>query len=604
MKRTFYHNSSLEDISGCSKCSKKAHLKEIDLSFSSSNKRYFCTFACRLEYYNNVNETLFRQHALKVVSRRFINNNVFYAMFLMRQLNDVSELCRIILYFMTKEKFIDPTIKRMSDIEFRVIQCYETYTTFNLPEGHIIAGDDKQMKFLMNGCLDDSIISPVPFKLFEESNFDEIFRRKTFSFFRNYKKGLYACGANDLGQLGLPSSVYIEEDLRLTKVSTPDNAFVIDNFDSIYVGNNHTIWLVKGRIFGVGDNLKGQLGVGSSLTTVSNGKPVEIFYDNCSVDIVEKVYVDGDSTFIITQSNIVYSCGDNSSGQLGVGDCENRFFMTKIRFPIDDVDRNLENPTLYCANKRTWFFSNKGEDCDYACGDNKFGCLGVGRSLYTAVCTPTKICVTRRTLVQNDGFRWKEWKTLHIVNSSNHLTLLYGIPKKYPRGVLFVCGNIDAYKLTARFDNYSALHTFTSLDMTIYTQTMYAVHFDKINIGSSHITLFDKKNQHVFGCGNNEKGQLGLGSLCLSIDELTKLYIMYKGDGDKSIAVMHTSNVTGVFSSFDSTFITTKEKKIYATGGNEYGQLGLGHKEVVDRWTEVQVSSFTLAKIPPVVEIQ
>ena len=89
-------------------------------------------------------------------------------------------------------------------------------------------------------------------------------------------------------------------------------------------------------------------------------------------------------TLFVDFDNIVYSCGSNKYGQLGLGDNINRNIPSKIpnlpNLPKDQsvLGRILLPPIKYvaCGTHHTLFV-----DCDdivYSCGSNFFGQLGLG----------------------------------------------------------------------------------------------------------------------------------------------------------------------------------------------------------------------------------
>jgi len=83
---------------------------------------------------------------------------------------------------------------------------------------------------------------------------------------------------------------------------------------------------------------------------------------------------------------------------------------------------------------------------------------------------------------------------------------------------------------------------------------------DEISVGEEH-SLFLYKNGKVYGAGSNERGQLGLGDNIeySSLEEI---------EGTGKIVAISAGDEHSLFLDADG--------KVYATGNNEYGQLGLG----------------------------
>ena len=117
---------------------------------------------------------------------------------------------------------------------------------------------------------------------------------------------LWSCGYNDYGRLGLGTS---EENAHsaFTKVTT--------NVKQISCGYNHAFILKNdGSVWSCGRNLYGQLGLGDT-TDRYTFTQVTTNINNDVKEIVCGYY----KTFILKNDGSLWSCGLNSSGQLGLG---------------------------------------------------------------------------------------------------------------------------------------------------------------------------------------------------------------------------------------------------------------------------------------------
>lgn len=155
----------------------------------------------------------------------------------------------------------------------------------------------------------DNVILPQELKLLcgvhmiKGTNFSTIF---------NLKNGeIYTCGCNYWGQLGLGDN---------TKRSVPHKVN-LDGIVAIDCGSGHVVSLSKlGEIFSWGCNFHGELGLGNT-NHINNPHKVmlgdvgDIMY---SRDIVS-ISCGNNFTLALTKFGDIYSCGDNLFGQLGLG---------------------------------------------------------------------------------------------------------------------------------------------------------------------------------------------------------------------------------------------------------------------------------------------
>ena len=114
-----------------------------------------------------------------------------------------------------------------------------------------------------------------------------------------------AWGQNLYGQLGLGTST--------TTYNTPTVISGLSNVTSIAVGNNHALALdSSNRLWSWGLNTDGQLGLGDTSTLTS---PVEVTI----AGTVSQMQCGASFSMVLLTSGSVYTWGDNSRGQLGIG---------------------------------------------------------------------------------------------------------------------------------------------------------------------------------------------------------------------------------------------------------------------------------------------
>ncbi|MDR0746336.1 MAG: hypothetical protein LBE89_00395, partial [Helicobacteraceae bacterium] len=135
-------------------------------------------------------------------------------------------------------------------------------------------------------------------------------------------------------------------------------------------------------------------------------------------------------------------------------------------------------------------------------------------------------------------------------------------------------------KVYATGDNeYGQLGLGNDTNKTSFTEvaSLSGKNIIALSAGSYH-SLALSSNGKVYATGDNEYGQLGLGN-----------------DTNKTsfteVADLNDKNITAIFAGDYHSFALSDDGKVYATGLNEYGQLGLGN--TTDRNTFTEVSSLS-----------
>lgn len=127
----------------------------------------------------------------------------------------------------------------------------------------------------------------------------------------------YGWGVNMSGQLGWRDSTSGSVIVSVPKSIRPLQS---KRVVQISCGQQHTLVLLNdGSIYSMGDNTFGQLGIGNSLPTT---QPTEI--SSLRGLPITQVVASGWHSFCVTVSGRVFSWGRNDFGQLGLGDRENR----------------------------------------------------------------------------------------------------------------------------------------------------------------------------------------------------------------------------------------------------------------------------------------
>ncbi|AYV84533.1 MAG: chromosome condensation regulator [Hyperionvirus sp.] len=140
----------------------------------------------------------------------------------------------------------------------------------------------------------------------------------------------------------------------------------VKNVADVRCGNDHTVLrLMDGTLMTCGVNSYGQLGLGDKLDRKN-------FTEVCGLDkgnIVE-IIADYCVSMLRLMDGTIMSCGYNLSGELGLGDRENREIFTTIKLIPKNIDR------IAFGHMHTFILLTNG--ALMSCGDNNSGQLGMG----------------------------------------------------------------------------------------------------------------------------------------------------------------------------------------------------------------------------------
>ncbi len=198
---------------------------------------------------------------------------------------------------------------------------------------------------------------------------------------------VYCAGYNGYGQLGDGTT---NARYYLQKISFPGSAVVAKIFsNSNHYGDSAASFFAldtNGKVYSWGNNVWGQLGIGS---TVQQSSPIQITTVIGTKTIV-KLSVSsnwGMNVAAIDSTGQLYTWGYNGQGSLGLGDAVSRTspVATFVTNAADVVTRG----SFDSATPRNWTIVLKTDGTVVAAGDNGYGQLGDGtttaRSSFVAV---------------------------------------------------------------------------------------------------------------------------------------------------------------------------------------------------------------------------
>jgi alpha-tubulin suppressor-like RCC1 family protein len=302
---------------------------------------------------------------------------------------------------------------------------------------------------------------------------------------------LYVCGFNDFGQLGTG-----DEDQRNepTRVQIPGAISIV----KAVCGGNHTVVIYKksdnkNYAVSMGNNLRGQLGQNNILnnhitqpTPVVDGSNVELS------DIRDVVCGESFTLFVVDNSSgsggdILYGCGDNQKGQLGMGlDISGNRIVDEYEYayPIRTYANGITN--IQAGANFTYLLESNNL---YSVGDNASGQLA-------------------RTLGGTDTFS-SEFDLTTVINPTDFIYFSCGrehIAAFKNDKVILVGSNLDG---RIGVDNTTSTDTTNILELDFVSPIATA--FNLVSCGGQH-TMIAFDSLVLCGFGENTSGQLGNGS--------------------------------------------------------------------------------------------
>ncbi|XP_076686712.1 uncharacterized protein LOC143378686 isoform X2 [Andrena cerasifolii] len=177
---------------------------------------------------------------------------------------------------------------------------------------------------------------------------------------------IFACGSDQEGQLGRGTSAI--GDSSSSPVLVYDSGRAGSKIVQIAAGSHHSLALTSdGRVFAWGSNLEGQLGLPDVSGLVN--KPTKVHIPEPVKQISTGYY---HSTFL-TESGLVYVCGESESGKLGID----------VNFSTQAAPKQMQLPSpavhVACGGHHTIILAENGNL--YCTGSNSSGQLGLGTNV-------------------------------------------------------------------------------------------------------------------------------------------------------------------------------------------------------------------------------
>lgn len=232
-------------------------------------------------------------------------------------------------------------------------------TPFELPPFKKIRSTETQVFVLTtNGKVCTWDIDRPPYEL-DLPPVKKLFCAGGHTFVLTKDNDVFCWGSNDFGQLGLGTTKKIDTPQKL---NLPVDG---DQIKDIQGGLFFTMMLtITGEIYGWGHNSYGELGLG-----VRKSSTV-IIPQKIDLSGVDKIICGSFHTMAIMSNEKVYVCGENTYGQLGLGDEKERKIFREATLP-------LNTQSIKCGHQNV-FAIDHDNSLIYCWGRNLQGQLNLG----------------------------------------------------------------------------------------------------------------------------------------------------------------------------------------------------------------------------------
>jgi len=327
-------------------------------------------------------------------------------------------------------------------------------------------------------------------------------------------------------------------------------------FDKIVAGDFHNLGLSHdGKIYAWGSGNVGQL---SGLSFSST--PIEINIPLSGNELIEDIFTEASTNFVITTSGRVFAWGNSYHGQLGDGTVYNN-----VNTPVDissnfNLAANEFVVEIFAGLNHT--FAKTSYNRIFAWGQNNYGQLGDGN---ISVNQPYPVDITSAFDLQLSEVIDK------LSVGSSYSLALSSLGNVYSWGYNNGC-----------LGNGTYVNESMPIDITSFFNLNDGETIIDIKTGNSHSHALSSQNR-LFSWGNNGWGQLGNGTVIAHTSplDITSFFNLETGE-----------IIIDVFPSLMHSFVITSSR-VFSWGNNGHGQLG--DNSITYRTSPVDItSSFSL----------
>ena len=434
----------------------------------------------------------------------------------------------------------DPQKVTMSGVKFTGITGGDVHSLALTDKGEIYSWGGNftgQLGLGFSGDIDKN----SPQKVIENANsgskavFTGVKSNGYFSRALSTQGDIYTWGESFLGQLGLGVAGVGVNQTTPKKVTKPSG---VTKFTVIDGGTRHSLALTDtGDIYSWGNNVYGQLGLGDSGYNTERTSP-QLVTKPSAVNKFNAIAAGAGFSMALTDTGDIYSWGDNTYGQLGLGTLGTNTYQAKpqkVTKP-SGVNKFIDIGAGYFQSLA---LTDTGDI--YSWGHNTYGQLGLGNTDWM---TTPQLVLKPSTVNKFTDIVGGEKFSLALTDAGEIYS--WGINDAGQLGI----GNSGTQETTPKkVSNPSGVTKFTSLD-TSYNHSL---------------ALTDTGDSYSWG--KNENGELGLGTSGTDMNKASPQKITMP-DG-----VTKFTDISG--SAFHSLALTDIGV-LYSWGSNSNGELGLG----------------------------
>lgn len=307
---------------------------------------------------------------------------------------------------------------------------------------------------------------------------------------------LYACGLNDDHQIDLNTGLFVGNQDTFVKVMDGILDAAAGVFHSHILKTDNTLWAC-------GQNTYGQLG---------KGMPPALFRK--VADNVVKVSSINNHTLILKKDGSVWATGNNGYGQLGIGTTENSSEFIQIATNAKDIATSYYTSFIIKTDNTLWATGRNNEN---QLGDgtnvNKLSLVQVNTGVSQVACGVSHTLILKGNTVYgvsnntnnqlgNIPVIDRNWKEL----KSNISSVQAGIFSSFliTKKSTFISGKNT-------LGHFGGIENIESDDVKEDFGDISYFNFNKIYVGA-YTTFLIIKDKYILTTGNNNEGQLGIGS--------------------------------------------------------------------------------------------
>ena len=407
---------------------------------------------------------------------------------------------------------------------------------------------------------------------------------------------VYGVGANGRGQLGLNE---ISDIYTIQQVKGVNGTGFISGIIQVSASEYESLFLhSSGAVYGCGFNTYGQLGLNNT-TQYTSLQQVKGVGGTGTISGITQITMNTSHSLFLHSTGIVYACGGNSYGQLGLNNYNQYTTLQQVK-GVGGTGTISGITQISAGNYHSLFLHSSG--AVYACGTGVNGQLGLNDSgQYTSL-----------QQVKGVGGTGTISGITQISAGSYHSLFLHS------SGIVYTCGDNSYGQLG--LNNMTAQSTLQQVLGVNGSGNISGV--TKISAGDTH-SIFLSSDGTVYVCGNNSDGQLGLnnatnkfstvqqvkgvdgsgvisGIIQITAGRNVSFYLNSSGyvygSGDNGVGriglllntpqqvlgVNGVGNITGITKTYWSPYYAAiylhASGKVYVSGNNQDGQLGLNNK--------------------------